>query len=231
MLQYTRDNKCTEHSVFAGLECPRDTAFQSGGRGALQGHLTTLYGFCSSLKDPCPDGTNPRGNLTQGSDGNFYGTTFSGGNVSPGLCGGLGFGCGTAFEISSSGQLTNIYTFCSRTNCSDGAYPDGLVQATNGVFYGTTGNGGSSSWGVVFSGSKGLAAFIEALPNFGKVGRVIDILGNELAGTTNVTFNGVPAAFKVVSSTYIKAQVPSGATKVTTPSATISSNVPFQILP
>jgi uncharacterized repeat protein (TIGR03803 family) len=200
-----------------------------------RGQLTTLYGFCYSSTSPCPDGTFPSGSLTQGSDNSFYGTTSSGGNVSPSLCGGVGYGCGTIFGISPRGQITTIHTFCSQANCSDGAYGQGLMQATNGVFYGTTGYGGSSGWGVVLTESKGLAPFAEALPTFGKSGAVISILGNKLTGSTSVTFNGTPATFTVKSSTLIEAKVPNGATtgmiQVTTSRGVLSSNVAFQILP
>jgi hypothetical protein len=43
------------------------------------------------------------------------------------------------FEITPTGKLTTLYQFCSQTNCTDGAYPiAGLLQASNGYFYGTT---------------------------------------------------------------------------------------------
>jgi len=65
-------------------------------------------------------------------------------------------------------------------------------------------------------------------------GRVIQILGNNLTGTTSVAFNGTSATFKVISSTYIQAEVPSGATsgtiEVTTPGGALKSNVRFQII-
>jgi hypothetical protein len=68
-----------------------------------------------------------------------------------------------------------------------------------------------------------------------KVGRPIAILGNGLAGTTSVTFNGISATFTVVKDTLIKATVPSRATtgtiQVATPSGTLSSNVAFHNLP
>jgi uncharacterized protein (TIGR03437 family) len=80
----------------------------------------------------------------------------------------------------------------------------------------------------------GLGPFVEASPNFAPAGRPVNILGNNLTGTTSVTFNGVPATFKVVSSTFIKATVPSGATggtiQVTTPNGTLNSNVAFHVL-
>ena len=81
----------------------------------------------------------------------------------------------------------------------------------------------------------GLSPFVTARPDFGMAGRIIQILGNDLTGTTSVTFNGTPAAFKVICGTHIKAEVPSGATSgtigVTTPSGTLSSNVPFHLIP
>ena len=51
---------------------------------------------------------------------------------------------GTVFTMTPDGTLTTLYTFCQKEGCSDGAYPcAGLVQATNGNFYGTTsGSGG-----------------------------------------------------------------------------------------
>jgi uncharacterized protein (TIGR03437 family) len=71
--------------------------------------------------------------------------------------------------------------------------------------------------------------------NSGKVGGTVIILGNNLTGTTSVTFGGIAAAFTVVSSTEITATVPSGATtgniQVVTPTSTLRSNVAFQVLP
>lgn len=93
------------------------------------GTLTTLYSFCA--QSGCTDGSGPNSPmaLVQGSDGNFYGTTFSGGTNN----------AGTVFKITPSGTLTTLYSFCSQTNCADGEAPyAGLVQATHGNFYGTT---------------------------------------------------------------------------------------------
>lgn len=56
-----------------------------------------------------------------------------------------------------------------------------------------------------------------------------------MTGATSVTFNGTAAVFKVASSSLITTTVPAGATtgtvKVVTPGGTLSSNVPFQVLP
>lgn len=196
----------------------------------LKGVLKTLYSFCAQTN--CSDGSNPNG-LMQGTDGNLYGTTSTGG---------LSGNWGTIFEVTSAGTLTTLHQFCSQTNCEDGAGPQGgLTQATDGNFYGTTGEGGSdcigsAGCGSVFSLSMGLGPFVEALPNFGKAEGVVGILGSDLTGATGVSFNGTPArSFTVISKTVIKATVPTGATtgmiEVTTPSGTLSSNIAFRVLP
>jgi uncharacterized repeat protein (TIGR03803 family) len=100
------------------------------------GELTTLYSFCSQTN--CVDGKGAVGGLTQGTDGNFYGTTRSGGAAEY---------YGTIFKITPSRQFTSLYSFCSQANCADGDEPQAsLVQASNGNFYGTTGQGGVSSY-------------------------------------------------------------------------------------
>ena len=67
------------------------------------------------------------------------------------------------------------------------------------------------------------------------MGRLIQILGTDLTGTTAVSFNGAPAVFKVVSSTLITTRVPAGATtgkvQVTTASGSLVSNVSFRVQP
>jgi uncharacterized repeat protein (TIGR03803 family) len=104
------------------------------------GNLTTLYSFCSQPN--CPDGfigVEDAAPLVQGPDGNFYGATFGGS-----ACASAGDAkeCGTIFKITKGGNLTTLYTFCSQPNCTDGVAPNGLVQAANGDFYGTTSQGG-----------------------------------------------------------------------------------------
>ena len=190
------------------------------------GALTTLYSFCSQTN--CADGTEPKAGLVQAADGEFYGTTFSGGAN--------GYG-GTVFKITPSGSLTTLYSFCSQggTSCTDGEAPyAGLVQDTNGDFYGTT-YGGANNGGTVFRLSVGLGPFVKPRPPYGKVGAAVKILGTNLTGATSVSFNGTVAVFEVVSSSKIPTPVPAGASsgkvQVITPSGTLSSNASFLVVP
>jgi uncharacterized repeat protein (TIGR03803 family) len=117
----------------AGNVC--DGNFQLPGCGTVfrlsaAGALTTLYSFCSQTN--CADGTAPRASLVQASDGDFYGTTWQGGDNSQ--C--PSPGCGTVFLITPTGTLTTLHRF---TGQSDGGNPQApLIQATDGSFYGTT---------------------------------------------------------------------------------------------
>jgi uncharacterized repeat protein (TIGR03803 family) len=197
-----------------------------------KGELRTIYNFCS--KDNCTDGSDPVSALVQAPDGNFYGTTAESGNSS--ACG--GYGCGTIFKLTPQGALTTLYTFCSQTNCADGAGPQaGLLQATNGIFYGVTTGGGTSGDGTVFSLSTGLGPFVTFVQRALKVGHTAEILGQNLKGTSKVSFNGTPAQTFTVSKsgTYLTAKVPAGVTTgyvtVTTPKGTLTSNVPFRVIP
>ena len=199
------------------------------------GQFTLLHSFGSCSITNCADGTWPTGALVQGTDGNLYGGTPLGGTGGINFCRSY---CGTAFQITPSGTLTTLYNFCSQANCSDGSNPyQGMVQGTDGNFYGATYSGGASagSGGTFYSISMGLAPFVKPNPTFGQHGWIISIQGTNLTGATSVTFNGTPASFGVIGPTLIKAQVPAGATsgtiQVTTPTGTLNSNVNFQVLP
>ena len=98
------------------------------------GTLTTIYTFC--FQNRCPDGAQPEAGLLLGTDGNFYGTTYSGGTL----------GQGTVFKITPSGVLTVLHSF----NIRDGANPYArLVQGADGNFYGTA-LGGTHGNGTIF---------------------------------------------------------------------------------
>jgi uncharacterized repeat protein (TIGR03803 family) len=92
------------------------------------GKLTVLHNF---------DGTTgfPFAPLVQGTDGNFYGTTEIGGTR----------GYGVIFKITPAGKLTVLHNINGTT---DGGNPSaGLVQATDGNFYGANENFGAASSG------------------------------------------------------------------------------------
>jgi uncharacterized repeat protein (TIGR03803 family) len=103
------------------------------------GTLTTLYSFTGGA-----DGSNPAAGVIEGSDGNFYGTASVGGNLN--ACTKDGPGCGTIFKITPSGTFTTLHTFCAQSGCPDGEFPDGgLIQGSDGNFYGTAQQGGDNS--------------------------------------------------------------------------------------
>ena len=116
------------------------------------GSFTTLYSFTGEA-----DGFNPLWPPVEGIDGDFYGTT-----AGFGVC---NTGCGTVYKITPSGTLVTLHSF----NGTDGLYPySQLVQATNGVLYGTTLNGGPDNKGTVFEVS-----------NSGKFSVVFDFHGTD----------------------------------------------------
>src|ERR1700722_9246694 len=188
-----------------------------------KGVFTTLHNFCTQTN--CPDGSGPTW-LLQANDGNFYGVASDGGTNDG----------GTLFEMTPGGTLTTLYNFCSQPNCSDGIFPVGIVQYTDGNFYGTTVEGGViSGTGTVFRFTSGLGPFVGLVRESGAVGQISGILGQGLTGTTAVFLNGSPVSFSVVSDTYIQATVPAGATSgyvtVDTPSGTLTSNTVFHVIP
>jgi len=109
----------------------------NGGVGTIfkitpSGVLTTLHVFNGTT-----DGTGPYP-LFLASDGNFYGVAFLGGANSK----------GTIFEITPSGTFTVLYNFGST---GDGTEPQaGLLQASDGNFYGAAYDGGAHAYGTVF---------------------------------------------------------------------------------
>jgi uncharacterized repeat protein (TIGR03803 family) len=115
----------------------RGTVFKMTSAGVV----TVLYSFCS-VGASCSDGYQPQAPLVQAASGIFYGTTNNGGTNDS----------GTVFSITSSGTLKTLYSFCMLTDCADGEFPEAaLVQATSGIFYGTTEGGGAEDFGTVFS--------------------------------------------------------------------------------
>ncbi len=131
---------------YAGLTLGNDgnyygTTANGGGSGNVgtvfkitpAGNLTTVVSF------PGTGGYYPEAGVIQGTDTNFYGTTFFGGTS----------GYGTVFKLTQSRALTTLVNF----NGANGQYPSGqLVEGNDGNFYGTTQNGGTTFSGGTYSG-------------------------------------------------------------------------------
>jgi uncharacterized repeat protein (TIGR03803 family) len=100
-----------------------------------EGVVAVIHSFCSS--SGCSDGSQPYSGLTLSTDGNFYGTTITGGRNN----------LGTVYRVTPTGTVKTLHQF----NQTDGAYPwGGLVQGRDGDFYGTTSAGGSKNSGTIF---------------------------------------------------------------------------------
>jgi uncharacterized repeat protein (TIGR03803 family) len=159
----------------------------SGGCGTIfkittTGTLTTLHSF------DLTDGVDPDGGLIQGTDGNFYGTTYAGGANNNSNCR-VGT-CGAVFKITPAGTLATLHSF----DYTDGANPiAGLIQATDGNFYGTTGGGGNCTnfgggCGTVFKSTA--TGTLTTLHSFDKTdgafptGRLVQDTNGTFYGTT-----------------------------------------------
>jgi len=116
---------------FYGTTNSGDRTVGSVYRMTPAGAFTTLHAFSG------PDGAFPSAPLIVASDGNLYGTTDGGPNA-----------LGTVFRMSPAGAVTVLHVFTNGP--TDGAIPlAGLVEASDGAFYGTTMRGGSG-FGTIF---------------------------------------------------------------------------------
>ena len=103
--------------------------------GGVEAVLYSFKGYAGS------DGSGPQSTLIQGSDGNFYGTTTSGGANTHG---------GTVFKITPEGVESVLYSFTRAADPIGGIYPYGLIQGSDGNLYGVTQFGGANDAGTVF---------------------------------------------------------------------------------
>lgn len=122
----------------------------NGNSGTVVANVSNVAVICTqnyfslySFQGGTTDGSNPSAGLVLASDGNFYGTTNSGG----------AYNKGTIFRITPSGAETLLYSFQGSAN-NDGSGPiSSLIQATDGNFYGTTyygGVNGARDYGTIF---------------------------------------------------------------------------------
>ena len=108
--------------------------------GALAVRGDFVVAPVSSLGVPDLVGANSSAPLILGSDGAFYGTTYGGGGAVR----------GTVFKLSSDGaELQVLRRFTGLSGDGAKAY-GGVIEASNGLLYGLTSEGGISNQGTIF---------------------------------------------------------------------------------
>lgn len=113
----------------AGGEYDNGTFFRITSTGSFK----TLASFHCNVNGCTP-------NLpTQGTDGNFYGTTYNGGPSSP-------HNCGVVYKATAAGKITVLYTFPS----GQGSPVGQLVEGSDGNFWGVTNGVAFISAGELF---------------------------------------------------------------------------------
>jgi uncharacterized repeat protein (TIGR03803 family) len=155
---------------------------------------TVLYNFVGGA-----DAQYPIENLIEDKNGNFYGVTEYGGDLS---CSAFNNGCGTVFKVNSQGSETVLYSF---TGSTDGQYPVArLVQDKMGNLYGTTYSGGAKGYGTIFKlNSSGHKTLLYSFGNgaegaYPLAGLIMDSAGN-LYGTTSAGGkHGFGTVFKLI---------------------------------
>jgi uncharacterized repeat protein (TIGR03803 family) len=101
---------------------------------APDGTLSLVYAFATA-----DEGYNVYAGLTEGADGNFYGTSYFGGDKNG----------GSIFKVTPSGTFTLLRSLGE--NKRDAYFPyGGVVQGPDGNLYGTTLRGGVNDKGTVF---------------------------------------------------------------------------------
>jgi uncharacterized repeat protein (TIGR03803 family) len=136
--------------------------------------LTTIYNFCSQTN--CTDGAYPAAALLQATDGNFYGTTSSGGT------GGLSGNQGTIFRFSTGlGPFVKLVRDSGKVGDTNGILGQGFI-GTSGVFL----NGTPASFTVVSD------TFIEATVPAGATSGFVTVDTPSGTLTSNVAFRVRP---------------------------------------
>lgn len=99
------------------------------------GTISTLYAFASTGDESA----QPFAGVIQASDGNLYGTSYTGGE----------HGAGTLFRLTLAGVYTRLYSFGETATSASLPYT-GLVEAPDGNLYGTTLLGGDNGKGAIY---------------------------------------------------------------------------------
>src|SRR5258708_5197640 len=142
-------------------------------RVSTGGKVTTLHSFGGA------DGALPIAGLTLAIDGNFYGTTLSGGSGT----------FGVLFRITASGTYTLLHQFSG----ADGTTPAQPIQASDGNLYGAT-YSGTGPGGTIYkySPSTGSFATIFSLAQDGSQGNQIT---SPLVQASDGSLYGVAAGY------------------------------------
>lgn len=167
----------------------------------------TLHSFCSV--SGCTDGSFPGAGVVADGSGNLFGTTAYGGTP----------GAGVAFKLvpnGSSSVETVLYSFCTLTDCTDGANSivdgAGLMLDSSGNIFGTTYHGGGhdidsdgGGGGTVFelNGSEHVLYSFCAQANCSdgehpQAGVVMDGAGNLFGTTVAGGINGAGTVYELV---------------------------------
>jgi uncharacterized repeat protein (TIGR03803 family) len=195
------------------------------------GVFTDMHDFVQTTDASCVDNVGRTNvNLTQVTDGSFYGVNGSYGPT----------GEGSIYKLTSAKVFTD---FLFPNPAVDGDAPlTTLLQNTNGLLYGTTPAGGPSSCsscsGTFFSVTTGDAAFVNLEPTqkTAIVGAKVGMFGQGFSSSSIVKFAGVASTSITRSgTTYLTAVVPvgakTGAVTVTTGSTTLTSPQTFKVKP
>lgn len=164
-----------DHSE-SGLTLGTDGSLYGTTHGGTVFKITTSGAFKVLHTFDGSEGSQPKAPPIQGTDGNFYGTTFYG-------KGGRS-GSGMVYKMTPKGKLTVLYQF----DFTHGGAPIGLIQGTDGNFYGTAEVGGTGKLGVVFKITSG--GKLTVLYNFDgphgqePIGPIIQASDGNFYGTT-----------------------------------------------
>jgi uncharacterized repeat protein (TIGR03803 family) len=155
------------------------------------------------------DGWLP-GSIVRDANGNSYGSTAFGGNMS-GSCdsGYISGGCGVVFEVTAAGKFSVLHTF----DFSNGANPTITAQDSEGNLYGTTTWGGNTACqyggcGVIFKLTivgdfTVLYSFTGGSDGANPIGVIRDAEGN-FYGTTGGSNTGYGQLFELTASGSLK---------------------------
>ena len=216
------------YSVYDFQGSPTDGSMIEGGALDSQGNLygNAVYGGANSCSPPYPaaygcgaivkwdtsgketvlhsfagtDGAAPLGSITLDGQGNLYGTTYAGGDLT---CN-AGEGCGTVFKLNlSTLKFTVIHNFEGGTG--DGIYSESpLLLDAQGNLYGTTDDGGVNSNGTVFKvDTAGNETLIYSAPSGSEWGAqlgAVDAWGNIYGTSRGGGANSEGSVFMISSS-------------------------------